>query len=231
MPPTDPDLEFLRRARDGDFEAFEKLVERHEGRLYGIAMRILRQREDAENVVQTTFLKVLENLKGFREESTFGTWVARIATHTALNVLRKRRGLPTVSLDQPGPGEESGEIPHPQLIAEWPGDPARIVEERELRRILSEAIESLPEKYRLVFILRDVEEFSVEETSKLLSITPANVKVRLLRARLALREKLAAVFGDRAKPVARGHEHAGGEKGSTRAEDLLEKYEAEGSGR
>ncbi len=196
---SDPDLEILRRAREGDFAAFEELVERHERRLYGLAMGILQHREDAENVVQTTFLKVLENLKDFREEATFSTWVRRIATHTALNVLRKRRGLRTVSLDESG---EDSRVPPPELIADWRGDPARIVEERELREILAEAVDSLPEKYRLVFVLRDIEGLSVEETADLLSITPANVKVRLLRARLALREKLTAVFGDRSKAAA-----------------------------
>lgn len=195
---SDPDLEILRRAREGDFAAFEQLVERHERRLYGLAMGILQHREDAENVVQTTFLKVLEGLKDFREESTFATWVHRIATNTALNVLRKRRGLPTVSLDDT---DDDSRTPHPELIADWRGDPARIVEERELRSILARAIDSLPDKYRLVFILRDVEGLSVEETAKLLSISQANVKVRLLRARLALREKLTSVFGDRSKAV------------------------------
>ncbi len=138
-------------------------------------------------------------LKDFREEATFSTWVRRIATHTALNVLRKRRGLRTVSLDESG---EDSRVPPPELIADWRGDPARIVEERELREILAEAVDSLPEKYRLVFVLRDIEGLSVEETADLLSITPANVKVRLLRARLALREKLTAVFGDRSKAAA-----------------------------
>lgn len=223
MTSPDPDLPLLQRARAGDFSAFEGLVDRHERRLYGIAMGILRQREDAENVVQTAFLKVLESLDRFRGESTFATWVSRIATHAALNALRKRKGLPTVSLDVGD--DEDGEIRHPRQLADWRGDPARVVERRELRRILDDAIQTLPEKHRLVFVLRDVEGLSVRETAQALSISEANVKVRLLRARLALREKLAGTFGDGSGAEPAGHAHGDGERDSTPARDLLRSYE------
>jgi RNA polymerase sigma-70 factor, ECF subfamily len=172
-------------------------------------MSILRQREDAENVVQTAFLKMVESLDGFREESAFGTWITRVATNGALNVLRKRKGLPTVSLDGSQSSREEGDIPHPDTIADWRGDPARIVETRELRRILDDAIDGLPENHRLVFVLRDVEGMSVKETAAALGISEANVKVRLLRARLALREVLTRVFGDESRRVVAAHDHDG----------------------
>src|SRR5512139_1964719 len=120
---ADEERAIVRRAKAGDYSAFEDLVRRHERRLYSVAMSILRQREDAENVVQTTFLSVLEHLGEFREEASFWTWVSRIATHAALNVLRKRRGLRTVSLRGGGhgpghgagagraDGDDDGEIP------------------------------------------------------------------------------------------------------------------------
>jgi len=218
----DQDRELVTRAKAGDFEAFESLVGRHERRLYALSMSILRHREDAENVVQTTFLSVLEHLKEFREESSFATWVSRIATHAALNVLRKRKGLETVPITETQ--DEDGEIPHPEHVADWRGDPARVFEQQELRRVLDEAIDALPEKHRLVFILRDVEGFNVEETASLLGISEANVKVRLLRARLALREKLTRVFGDAAHAIT--HEHDGEAARSTPAKEVLRSYQS-----
>jgi RNA polymerase sigma-70 factor (ECF subfamily) len=237
----DPDQPLLRRARAGDFEAFEELVRRHERRLYGLSMGILRQREDAENVVQTTFLKMLEHLDGFREESSFSTWITRIATYGALNVLRKRKGLPTVPLEGSQSPSEEGDIQHPDYIADWRGDPAEIVERKELREILTGAIDKLPENHRLVFVLRDIEGLSVAETAEVLAISEANVKVRLLRARLALREALTRIFGDEAKTVVAAHDHlaegGGAERGSdghggdgsevrsTPAEAILKEYD------
>lgn len=220
------DSVLVARAKSGDYEAFEQLVNRHERRLYALAMNIVRQREDAEDVVQAAFLNALEHLHDFREEASFATWMTRIVTYAALKVLRKRKGLDTVSLDDATDENEEGEIPHPEYIADWRGDPAKIVEQRELKRILDEAIDALDEKYRLVFVLRDVEGMSVEETANVLGISPANVKVRLLRARLALREKLTRAFGDESKrPDKSGHRHEGDDKGATPAETILQSYQ------
>lgn len=225
MRSADPDGPLVRRAKEGDYRAFEELVSRHERRLYNLAARLLRQREDAENAVQTAFLNVLEHLDDFREESSFATWITRITTNAALNVLRKRRGIETVPLRETGSDDEEGEIPHPEYIADWRGDPARIVEENELRRILDEAIIALPEKLRLVFVLRDVEGLGVRETAQALGIGEANVKVRLLRARLALREKLTRVFGDETKRILHAGHHEGGDPASTPAEVMLRSYQ------
>ncbi len=218
------DATLVARAKGGDFGAFEELVSRHEGRVYAIAMRILRQRQDAEDATQTVFLNALEHLDGFREEAAFATWITRVAVNTALKWLRKREGIASVSLDG-GREAETGEIRHPELIAPWPGDPARLLAQKDLKRVLDEAIESLPEKHRLVFVLRDVEGLSVRETAEALGISEANVKVRLLRARLALREALTAVFGDKTRRIVPDHAHGDGRHATT-ADELLRIYEA-----
>jgi RNA polymerase sigma-70 factor (ECF subfamily) len=203
--PEVPDAELVRHAKGGDGAAFEALVTRHERRLYALALGILRQPHDAEDVVQGAFLSALENLDGFREEASFRTWLTRIATHAALKVLRKRQGLPTVSLD-----EDAGDAdtpPHPQFIADWRDSPEQLVQQRETRRLLEDALAQLDDKYRLVFLLRDVEGLSIAETAAALGLSEANVKVRLLRARLQLREQLTRWFG---APPGRGIAPASG---------------------
>jgi RNA polymerase sigma-70 factor (ECF subfamily) len=191
--PSDADL--VRQAQGGDLNAFEELVNRHERRVYTLARRILRQDQDAEDVTQQTFLSALEHLDGFRNEASFATWLARIATHASLKVIRKRKGLPTTSLDDAG----EGELPRPQFIADWRESPERLVEQRETSQLIEAALAELDEKHRLVFLLRDVEGLSVKETADALDLSEANVKVRLLRARLQLRERLTHAFGDPAK--------------------------------
>lgn len=189
------DAELAARAKAGEFDAFETLVGRHERRAYAIAMNILRQTEDAEDAVQTSFLNALEKIQSFRGEASFGSWIGRIVTNTALKTLRKRWGLKTVSLDR-GPDDygEDDLIRPPVYVSEWRPNPAEILERRDLRRLLNEAIGELREPHRLVFVLRDVQGMSVAETAEALDLSQANVKVRLLRARLALRESLAATL-------------------------------------
>jgi RNA polymerase sigma-70 factor (ECF subfamily) len=201
MPPEIPaeitDAELVGRAKAGDFDALEALATRHERQVYSLALRMLRQPQDAEDVVQETFLSVLENLQGFREESSFTTWLMRIATHAALKVIRKRRGLNLVSLDAASEtGEEGEPLPHPEFIADWRKAPHELAADAETRRLLDAALGQLDEKHRLVFILRDVQGLSVKETALALDLSETNVKVRLLRARLALRERLTRAFGD-----------------------------------
>jgi RNA polymerase sigma-70 factor (ECF subfamily) len=204
------DAALLERARNGDFAAFDRLVGRHERRLYATALAIVRRREDAEDVVQATFLSALEHLAEFRGEAAFGTWVTRIATNAALKVLRRRRAV------GPAPsgadGEDDDPLAPPEFIAPWRDDPARIVERRELRAILDEAVAELPEKLRIVFVLRDMAGLDTEETAAAAGISVANAKVRLLRARLALRERLTRVFGDEGARLERRHRHERGER-------------------
>jgi len=167
---------------------------------------MLRQEQDAEDVTQQTFLSALENLNGFRSEASFATWLFRIATHAALKVIRKRKGLKTVSLEEAT--EETDRVdsvPHPEFIADWRQSPEQLVQKREIQRLLDEALARLDEKHRLVFLLRDVEGFSVRETADALGLTEANTKVRLLRARLQLREELTRSLGDPDKRVMRSH--------------------------
>jgi len=197
------DAELVRRAKAGKLPAFEALTARHEQRVYALALRMLHNEHDAEDVTQQTFLSALENLAGFREEARFSTWLLRIATHAALKVLRKRRGLDVVSLDEATqPDPDTDHIPHPEYIADWRESPERLVQNRETRRLIEEALAELDEKHRLVFLLRDVQGLSVRETAEVLGITEVNVKVRLLRARLQLRERLTRAFGDPARRLA-----------------------------
>jgi RNA polymerase sigma-70 factor (ECF subfamily) len=193
------DLELLRNARQGKWEAFEALVARFEPRVFRLAWRILQQRQDAEDATQQTFINVMEHLDQFREEASVSTWILRIATNQALATLRKRRRRETVPLEiQAGPGDDETPMPHPEFIAQWRDDPVGLAQRNEVKELLAQALSELDEKYRVVFVLRDVEQLSIKETAELLGITPSNVKVRLLRARLQLRERLTRVLGDEA---------------------------------
>lgn len=194
------DEALVKRAQAGELAAFETLVTRHEQAVFRLALRLLRQEHDAEDVTQTTFLSALEHLHGFRGEASFATWLHRIATHAALKVIRKRKGLETVSLEaatEPTEGYDS--VPHPEYIADWRESPEALLHRRETGRLIEEALAGLDEKHRVVFILRDVEGLSIQETAQALGLSEANVKVRLLRARLQLREQLTRLFGDEAR--------------------------------
>ena len=204
MPIPDDDRPLVHRARSGDYDAFEALVARHERRVYGLALRIAGQAADAEEVVQQTFLSVIEKLDGFREEAKFSTWLTRIATNHALALLRRNARRRTLPLVEDGSDDGDEDLPHPQYIAQWQATPEEIASQHETQRLLKEALEELDEKYRLVFVLRDVEGLSTAEAAEALDITPSNVKVRLLRARLMLRERLTRHFGDEATRVVRG---------------------------
>ena len=203
---SDPDL--VRRAKAGNLDAFETLTDRYEQRVYSHALRLLRHEQDAEDVTQQAFLSAMEHLNDFRGEASFSTWLLRITTHAALKVIRKQRGLEMVSLEAATENTENEEaIPHPEYIADWRDSPEELVERNETRHLLEEALEQLEEKHRLVFLLRDVEGLSVKETALELGLSEANVKVRLLRARLQLREHLTLTLGDPASRIQRGHHH------------------------
>ncbi len=208
MQPGIPNDELVRRAKAGDLAAFEDLTTRHERQIYSLAYRILQNPQDAEDVTQQAFLSAVENLAKFREESSFATWLYRIATYAALKVIRKRKGLITVSLEEATePSEDYDSIPHPEYIADWKQSPEQLVERNETQRLLDDALAQLDAKHRIVFVLRDVEGLSVKETAEALSLSEANVKMRLLRARLQLRERLTRTLGDPAKRIVRDHHH------------------------
>lgn len=202
------DTSLVRAAVAGDYQAFEQLVSRHERRLYALAWHMTHDHHDAQDVVQGAMMSVVERLADFRGDSSFGTWVTRITVNQALKLLRSRRqrkALPLESSD----GDDR-EFPVPQYVADWRGEPQTVLGKRELREVLDQGIEQLSEGQRLVFVLRDVEGFSVAETAESLGISQANVKVRLLRARLALREHLTLKFGDDSKrqPPPENHDHS-----------------------
>jgi len=206
--PPIPDAELVRRAKAGELEAFEALAMRHERAVYSLARRLLQNEQDAEDVTQQTFLSALEHLKDFREEASVGTWLMSIARHAALKIIRKRKGLETVSLEEATEATENHEeIRHPEYIADWSHSPEELAARNETRRLLEEALTQLDEKHRLVFLLRDVEGLSVRETAETLGLSEANVKVRLLRARLQLRERLTLAFGDPRTRIERGEHH------------------------
>jgi RNA polymerase sigma-70 factor (ECF subfamily) len=212
--PTDTDFaiadaDLVRRAQAGDLTAFETLVSRHERTVYSVALRLLRHEQDAEDATQQTFISAIEGLDGFRGDASFKTWLLRIATHAALKIIRKRDGLPMTSLDaatEPAEGYET--VPHPEFIADWKDSPEETAHRRELGGLLESALNSLDEKHRMIFLLRDVEGLSIKETAAALGISEANTKVRLLRARLQLRERLTHALGDPATQIKRGpHDH------------------------
>jgi RNA polymerase sigma-70 factor (ECF subfamily) len=177
-------------AKAGDATAFEELVNRYERKIFRLTMNITRNREDAEDAMQDAFMKAYSHLDNFQEESRFYTWLVRIAANEALMRLRKRRPH-QVSLDEP---VETDEDFVPQQIEDWGPSPEQRFAQTEMRDILRGVIEELPHDFRVVFLLRDVEGLSTEETAQTVGISEAAVKSRLLRARLKLRQKLDRHF-------------------------------------
>ncbi len=181
----------VARAKSGDMGAFSELVKHYDRRVFRMAKQITQNDDDAEDVLQETFLKAYTHLDDFQGNSKFYTWLVRIAVNEALMKLRKRRSDRTVPLDEP---IDTGEDEVVREIAVWDENPEQQYSRDELGVILDEAIQSLKPAYRTVFILRDIEEMSIEETAEALDLSISAVKSRLLRARLQLREKLTRLF-------------------------------------
>ncbi len=177
-------------AKSGDIGAFEELVSRYERKIFRLTMNITGNREDAEDAMQDAFLKSYSHLKTFQGDSRFYTWLVRIAANEALMRLRKRRPN-QISLDEPVAGEEDL---MPREVKDWGPSPEQRFAQNEMRGILSGVIEDLDPDYRAVFVLRDIEDLSTEETAAAMGISVPAVKSRLLRARLKLREKLNRYF-------------------------------------
>jgi RNA polymerase sigma-70 factor (ECF subfamily) len=181
----------VAQARDGDTRAFGDLVRRYEGKIFRLAQHITQNREDAEDVLQETFMKAYEHLEQFKGDSKFYTWIVRIAVNQALMKLRRRKTDKSVSLDEE---IDTGEDTVIREIAAWGENPEERFTREELGGILDGAVESLEPPYRSVFVLRDIEDLSTEETAEALGLSVPAVKSRLLRARLQLREKLTRLF-------------------------------------
>jgi RNA polymerase sigma-70 factor, ECF subfamily len=177
-------------AKSGDAAAFEELVNRYERKIFRLTMNITRNREDAEDSMQEAFLKAYSHLNTFQEDSRFYTWLVRIAANEALMRLRKRRPN-QVSLDEPIEGDDDL---MPREVEDWRPSPEKRFAQSEMHDILSQVIDQLEPAFRVVFVLRDVEELSTEETAAAVGISVAAVKSRLLRARLKLRQKLNRYF-------------------------------------
>ena len=192
--PLTDELKLVRAAKAGDIGAFEQLVHRYDRNVFRIAQHITQNREDAEDVVQDAFLKAYENLKNFQEQSKFYTWLVRIAVNEALMRLRRRRPERMVSLDEEVKTDEDS---MPREVADWSPNPEQLYTQSELRDILTKTIQGLPSSFRTVFVLRDVEGLSTEETAEALDLSIPAVKSRLLRARLQLRERLNKYFKKR----------------------------------
>ncbi len=189
MTTTATDDALVKRAQQDDERAFGELVTRYESKVYSLAMKMLRNPEDAEDVLQETFLRAYRGLKSFKGNSTFSTWIYRITANSALMRLRKKQ-LPQVSI------EDSDERETPIAIADWAPGPAEQLLNQEMQRVMDEAIESLPHEFRQVFILRDVEEMSNSDVAEILDLSVAAVKSPLHRARLKVRNRLAQYFSE-----------------------------------
>jgi RNA polymerase sigma-70 factor, ECF subfamily len=189
--PAFDEAALVARAKAGDSDAFSELVSHYDRRVFRMAKQITQNDEDAEDVLQETFLKAYSHLDDFQGNSKFYTWLVRIAVNEALMKLRKRRSDKTVPLDDP---IDTGEDVVAREIAVWEENPEDTYSREELGKILDDAVQSLKPAYRTVFILRDIEEMSIEETAETLSLSISAVKSRLLRARLQLREKLTRQF-------------------------------------
>jgi len=177
-------------AKSGDTASFEELVNRYERKIFRLTMNITRNREDAEDSMQDAFMKAYSHLNTFQEGSRFYTWLVRIAANEALMRLRKRRPN-QFSLDEPIEGDDDV---IPREIEDWGPSPEQRYAQSEMHEILNSAIDELQPDFRVVFVLRDVEGISTEETAGVLGISVAAVKSRLLRARLKMRQRLNRYF-------------------------------------
>jgi RNA polymerase sigma-70 factor (ECF subfamily) len=180
--------------RAGNRAEFARLVETYSGVVYRLALRMLENPQDAEDVLQETFLKVLRAIKNFDGRSSLSTWLYRIATNEALMLLRKHKHI-TVSLDEPADSEDAET--EPVQIADWCCLPEDELMSAEARSYMEQAIEVLPHSLRVVFLLRDIEGLSTLETGEVLNLSETAVKTRLSRARMRLRELLTAYYTER----------------------------------
>jgi RNA polymerase sigma-70 factor (ECF subfamily) len=193
-----PDVALVERVRAGDVAAYDTLVRKYERQIFRIAQHITQNREDAEDVMQDAFLKAYEKLDQFQGNAKFYTWLVRIAVNESLMRLRKRRTGRMVSIDE---DMETSEGTVPRDLADWAPDPEQNYNQSELADILRRTIQGLPQGFRVVFALRDVEGLSTEETAETLGLSVPAVKSRLLRARLQLRERLSRYFHKKAAPA------------------------------
>lgn len=187
------DTELIQAINSGREDLFYELVRRYQKSLYNFGMRMCDSPSDTEDMVQDTFLNVFRYLKGFRYETKFKNWLYRVATSACLKKKRRSKFAPDreLSLDEFLPADESAMS---MDLPRWASQPLEQVLDEELGEVIQQALLDLPEKYRLVVVLRDVEGFNTQETAEILDLTHTNIKVRLHRARLFLREALKTYY-------------------------------------
>ena len=188
----DRDLALVHACNSGDAAAFEELVKRYDSKLFRVAQHITHNREDAQDAVQDAFLKVFRKLTQFRENSQFSTWLIRITVNESLLKLRKQRFDGEVSIDEDFQSEDHTAAFE---LADWAPNPEELYKAFELRNILRSELQELRPGLSVVFVLRDIEGLSTEETADVLELTDVAVKTRLSRARLQLRQRLTKYFG------------------------------------
>lgn len=184
----------LEALRAGDRAEFARLVETYSNIVYRLAIKMLKDPQDAEDVLQETFLKAYRHLSGFDGRSSLSTWLYRIATNEALMALRRRK-FNTVSIDEPAEDDEP--LQPPVEIVDWCCLPEHEMMSSEARGYMDKAIDMLSPALRAVFVLRDIQGLSTQETADVLGLTEEAVKTRLSRARLRLREVLSEYYGER----------------------------------
>jgi RNA polymerase sigma-70 factor (ECF subfamily) len=192
----DEDADLVSRTRSGELDAFDELVRRHQKRIYRTLVAIVRNPDEAEDGLQNVFLSAFQHIGNFQENSKFLTWLTRIAINEGTGRLRSRREIETL-------GETSeGDVPfRPRDVTAWGANPEDSYSRAELRYKVEQALLALPAKYRVAVMLRDLEQFTAEETAQVLEITVPALKSRLLRGRLMLREALAPTMARRAANV------------------------------
>ena len=181
--------------REGDREEFSRLVDAYSGPIYRLALKMLGSATDAEDVLQNTFLKAIQHLKDFEGRSSLSTWLYRIASNEALMLLRKQR--PEIPFSDAVPEDDENSDYTPAQFTDWCCLPEEEFLSSESQAALDHAVRRLPEILRIVFVLRDIEGLSIQETGQALDLSETAVKTRLLRARLRLREDLSKYYGDR----------------------------------
>lgn len=191
LPPHLEDEALVKQSQSGDKVAFEELVKRYEKKIYNLIVRMLNNEEESSDVLQETFLQVYKMISKFRGKSQFSTWLYRIAVNNSLMRLRKHKHQ-TVSLDEPVKDNDDEEMP--RQISDWSGNPERSSENLEIKQIVTNSLDKLPDDYRSVLVLRDVEGLSNKEVGKILNLSLSAVKSRLHRARMFLREDLSKYF-------------------------------------
>jgi RNA polymerase sigma-70 factor (ECF subfamily) len=191
---SQPDISIVA-LRSGDRAEFARLVDAYSASIYRLGLRMLGNEQDAEDVLQNTFLSALTHLSSFEGRSSILTWLYRIAVNESLMTMR--RGKPEVNIDDVAPGDDDADDLSPSQFVDWGSLPEDVLLSSEGKQALDRAFQNLPENLRMVFLLRDIQELSIKETAEALGLTESNVKIRLLRARLSLREQLSVYYGER----------------------------------